>query len=68
MSKEKTATVKPLREYLPKKDLRLFQCHVEVELLERVKKQMEVDNLSWRDLTEALFKKYLDEMGRSKNA
>jgi len=68
MSKEKSvAAVKPLRDYLPKKDLKLFQCHVDVDLLERVKKQMEVDNLSWRELTEALQKKSLDEMGKSKS-
>jgi len=67
MSKEKQ-TVKPLRDYLPKKEFKLFQCHVEVELLERVKEQMEIDNLSWRELTEALLKKYLDEMGKAKGA
>lgn len=42
----------------------MFQCWLDSELLNRVRKQRRADNVKWRELIEACFRLYLEESAK----
>lgn len=53
---------KTLRSYLPKKnDTAIVQTKCDRMVVIQVKEQMEKDGISWRELLEAAFLRYLSE-------
>lgn len=58
---------KKITDYVPLTSERtLVQVRVEAPLRERVNKQREADGLSWQQLVEACFRRYLDEKAGSR--
>lgn len=54
--------MKKIVEYAAKKPKRkLFQTRVAIDLLEKVRLQLEKDGMHWRDLIECSFRRYLEE-------
>ena len=54
--------MKPIKEYLPKKDVVIVQGRVSKELAHEIKAVLKKQNINWNEFLTACFLRYRDEM------